>query len=395
MTRQEFEDKVKSLGNKKKFIVRNDGYIIMLNPVHSVSTTDVSWGSGWDLTRVEFDQISDVVDAYKQPGASVTFGSDPEFFFVDKQGRVIPSTKLLSNKTGIVKPDGFQGELNPSSSTCRQSAGHHIGDAIVRAADIAKKAGLQLSLDVGKIITYDIWKDSSTELKRFGCNPTYNAHEAQFKRVTGLREKFRAAGGHIHIATTVAKGDESTLITLMDILGGNTAVLIDRDENNARRRINYGRAGEYRIKSYGVEYRVYSNFWLKHYVLWSMASVLLRDAVAIYRDEALRKDLLSRVDIKKVREAINTNNKELAMETMLVVRDFFIENMIVKPSGLSAHNINTFIAWASEENPMARLRCQTVRESIDNWEHKRVGWADGFELFLQRYAEGRLNGLAE
>ena len=316
--------------------------------------------------------------------ASCTFGSDPEFFFL-KGGKVIPSTKVITAVDTFVKPDGFQGELNPSNNSCREVAGSYIAEALERAVDFASKQGATLGLDVGYIIPDDVWKSVPLDIKRFGCSPTTNVHEKKFKRVTGLREKFRAGAGHIHVGFNRAYDKFiDDIVVIMDIVAGNTCVLIDRDVNNSRRRVMYGRAGEYRQKPYGLEYRVLSNFWLKHYVLWSMSSALVRNAFSIAIKPELRKELLSRMSMTKVRKAINDNDKELALENFLIYRDFLRDFNIQCTSGIDKTNVDKFLAWATTEDPISYLNVPTVEHSLNSWREKRGRSADGFEKFISK-----------
>lgn len=321
----------------------------------------------------------------KSIGTSVMFGSDPELFFV-KNGQVVPSNDVITSEGGIVTRDGFQLELNPHSHYCREVAGSNIATALEQAKEHADRIGAELSIAVGVTIGDEAWKKSSFETRRFGCNPTSNVYQKINRLATGMRIRFRSGAGHIHIGNLndAEKEDAETIVKLMDIVGGNTAVLVDRDENNAQRRKYYGRAGEYRLKPYGVEYRVYSNFWLRHYVLWSMAAGLLRNAVGIYR-AGLADDLLKRFDMKKVREAINTNNKQMAMENFLIYRKFLIDNAIFTGSGLDIGNVDNFLTWASKEDPIAEL-APNMAATYDSWEDKRHYGADGFERFLNRHA---------
>lgn len=318
----------------------------------------------------------------KSIATSVTFGSDPELFF-EKDGKIVPSTSVVPDGDHQVAQDGFQGELHPDNNSCREVSGNNIAYALEQAKEYANRIGAKLSLAVGVVISDDVWKSVPLSLKRFGCNPTENVHERRFKRVTGLREKFRAGGGHIHIGdlSYEEKKNLPTLVTLMDIIAGNTCVLIDRDEANIKRRENYGRAGEYRAKPYGVEYRVLSNFWLRHYVLWSMASGLVRNAVGMYR-AGLADELIKRFDLNKIRKAINENDKDLAMENFLIYAEFIREKNIFTGSGIDTSNLEQFIKWAKLKDPMSRLSCKTVEDSLASWYEKKEYGADGFEKFL-------------
>lgn len=316
------------------------------------------------------------------------FGSDPEFFF-KKDGKVIPSSEVITYTDNQVIIDGFQGELNPHTSTCRQSSGSSISNALYRANSFAKRAGAKISFDMGQIITDDVWDRVPRELKRFGCSPTVNIYEDKFRRVSGLRERFRSAGGHIHIGGAGAvtsgylKENIDKIVQLMDIVVGNTCVLIDRDPLNARRRKIYGRAGEHRMKSYGLEYRVPSNFWLKDYVLWSLVSGLARCSISIHLS-GHADNFISKFDMRKVRKAINDNNFELAKDNLNILRDYVWEyephdNGTVISNG----NINTLFEWATSSNPLEGIGNDD--EIIDRWIARQDRIGAGIEVFLDYY----------
>jgi hypothetical protein len=305
-------------------------------------------------------------------------GSDPELFFV-KDGKVVPSTLVVPpDNDNQVTQDGFQGELNPSSSNCRQTAASNIGAALEAARIYARNVGADLSFDVGQIISDDVWKSVPPSLKRYGCNPTLNVHERKFVRVTGMRERFRAAGGHIHLGIG-AKDNLPQLVELMDIIAGNTCVLIDLDPNNARRRKNYGRAGEYRVKPYGLEYRVLSNFWLKSPILWSFASGLVREAYEIQR-LGIAEELLSRFNMKDIRDAINNNDKELALSNFKILLDFFKEKRLVSRACLSYERNDKILKWVSSADPLSYAVAGSITGIMNEWECAQDA---GFESFIE------------
>jgi hypothetical protein len=106
------------------------------------------------------------------------------------------------------------------------------------------------------------------------------------------------------------------MIPMLDLIVGNTCVLIDRDPSNIARRKVYGKAGEHRTPKHGIEYRTPSNFWLKSPELMSMITSLANLAVVLTanskNDTQITKDLFSKLKFRHVVEAINNNDFELA-----------------------------------------------------------------------------------
>lgn len=134
------------------------------------------------------------------------------------------------------------------------------------------------------------------------------------------------------------------LVPLLDILLGNTSVLIDRDPHAAERRKVYGRAGEYRLPKHGLEYRTLSNFWLRAYPLMHGMMGLARLGLDILTAEEIAlegggwgavKRLTELVSIDKVRTAINENNLDLAKENYAGVRKFIEDHVSDDASTLS------------------------------------------------------------
>lgn len=312
---------------------------------------------------------------------SVALGSDPELFFI-KDGQVVPSFKVILEESESVKRDGFQLELNPSADTCRERGGSYIAMAIREAQRIAASAGVELAFSVGHTISDEVWKNTPISVKRFGCHPTENVQEPKHKRVTGLRERFRAGAGHIHLGySKTAIPDHELLVKVLDIVAGNTLVILDRDEANVMRRKNYGRAGEYRIKPYGLEYRVPSNFWLRHYVLWSLASGLCRNALGIVYSK-LGEDLVSRYDMKDIRNAINNNDRDLAIKNLRIFVDFIKEHKLFSGTAFDFADADKFFNWISSDSPLARLPHTTTEETLASWEEKLTVGSMGFERFF-------------
>ena len=91
----------------------------------------------------------------------------------------------------------------------------------------------------------------------FGCEPDFNAWTLKENVKPQPPHKFmRTAGGHVHVETTQPPVD---VIRKMDLFLGVPSILMDKGEE---RKQMYGAAGAHRVKSYGVEYRTLSNFWI-------------------------------------------------------------------------------------------------------------------------------------
>lgn len=104
---------------------------------------------------------------------------------------------------------------------------------------------------------------NTPQAQMFGCEPDYNAWTGSRNRPPRPSDigSLRTCGGHIHVGYEFDpdnSSDQTDLIQWMDLYLGLPSVLLDPD--TTRRQV-YGKAGAFRPKPYGVEYRVLSNFW--------------------------------------------------------------------------------------------------------------------------------------
>ena len=106
------------------------------------------------------------------------------------------------------------------------------------------------------------WDELGTDqAMTFGCSPDENAWTGeQNKSPVAEATNIRGAGGHLHIGYSNPTIETSRrIIQCLDVFLGIPLACMEPD--NARRDF-YGKAGACRYKSYGVEYRTPSNFWL-------------------------------------------------------------------------------------------------------------------------------------
>lgn len=232
--------------------------------------------------------------ALRVPETSVTSGSDPEIFVVGGDGAVIPSWKFLKEKklalrsyAGVWEPfwDGFQAEFCPGARECLQQ---HMDSmqAQLRSLLVLAKAhdpNARLSALNTVEIPVPVMQAASNEEVRFRCTPSLNVYRDEGEPTPDPRAyRFRFAGGHLHAGfggrKYTAPGVREIVRALDGILGV-AGVSLAASWDTPERRKMYGRAGEFRLPAHGIEYRVLSNFWLRHPALAHLTFELFRGAI--------------------------------------------------------------------------------------------------------------------
>ena len=332
--------------------------------------------------------------------ANVSFGCDPEAFFT-KGGKVVGSEKVLPEK-GILAPplkyslahtgvvlDGVQFELHtlPSGSPVG------VGRELAAAFKLLKQHLLSLpDIEVCFIPTVTVEREELATLSErarvLGCAPSLNLYGIPSIAVDGADYPQRSAGGHVQLGLNAPIfspydtdcDNREDLVALMDLLVGNTCVLLDRDPLASARRKNYGRPGEYRLPRHGLEYRTLSNFWIAAQPLTCFVFEMSHLAVSILSTALTQKNkideqLMSRVNPKKIVSAIMENDLQLAQENFTTVRDFINE---VKPGpgmGLTAETLPAFDRFVEGVQEKG-LQHFFPEDPVEHWcrpdEHK--GW---------------------
>lgn len=269
-------------------------------------------------------------------------GADPEFFITSStNGKIIESNKIIpknglivsANSIGTSKCtiDGLQAEINPNPHSCREGACSDYINIFTKLAKSLNEQKANLCLKGMIHITPEELLKLSDDSKKFGCKPSINNYTNKESVITVNPEvyEYRSAGGHIHIGggsstrlTSCIKKNPKLIIEILDLVLGNTCVMIDRNSNQVERRRVYGRAGEYRLPKHGIEYRTLSNFWIMNSQLMNMVYGFARlgfcIAVNIHDDEkdskkkSVFRELLDASNKKNVQKAINYNDFYLA-----------------------------------------------------------------------------------
>lgn len=132
---------------------------------------------------------------------------------------------------------------------------------------------LKIVVETTAEFSQEEWDRAPQEAKILGCEPDFNAWTEQVNNPPNAEAVFRTGAGHVHIGWgRKFKLDDDFLKVCagfareMDAVVGVASLLWDQD---TKRRELYGKAGAFRPKPYGVEYRTLSNSWVRYTALAS------------------------------------------------------------------------------------------------------------------------------
>ncbi len=248
---------------------------------------------------------------------NVRFGADPELFlknsggfFISAIGKIGGSKQIprpIDDRGSAVQEDNVAVEFNIAPAKSAREFVKNLYIPLTYIRGHVKGMGL-----IPAIVPSAIFPESELDCdaaQEFGCEPDYNVWTGKTNprpKAKGPLAALRTCGGHIHVSWDDPKMNErKELIKAMDLFQGVPSVLMDPD---SRRRVLYGRAGAYRPKLYGVEYRVLSNFWITSPQMMKWAYRQANRAIEFIHDggkiEPKIKDLIL--------TSINANDKKAA-----------------------------------------------------------------------------------
>lgn len=206
----------------------------------------------------------------------ILLGSDPELFTRNAAGQVSSVSGLLGcdkwNKRLVSEDIRLQEDnvlvefdINPHNNFAA------FNDNLIRGIEACRLAVADVDHELAPgisshIFTLDELNGFNKGVWEFGCEPDFNALTGSMNpKPKAADVGLRTAGGHVHIGY-VGEGfsmdlDQSQAIVgvMCDFFLGLPSLILDPDD---RRRELYGKAGAIRKKSYGMEYRTLSNFWI-------------------------------------------------------------------------------------------------------------------------------------
>lgn len=249
---------------------------------------------------------------------NVTIGADPELFIINsKTGKVVSSIGLIPGVKGDpyvdecmpkgfgLETDNILAEFNIPPCTNKAEFINNIEwmKNYIRSFIKAKDPDLDIKCIASEVVDDD--QLQSAEAKLFGCSVDYNVYTEDVNpKPKGESTNLRSAGMHIHCGYDGYNTRTSLdLIKLFDLFVGVPSILLDSDK---KRRELYGKAGAFRLTSYGFEYRVLSSYMMSSIDLLQKVWDNVANAINAYNIG------ISCNDSYAVMTAINTSDKKIA-----------------------------------------------------------------------------------
>lgn len=204
-------------------------------------------------------------------------GADPEAFILGPDGVPVSAHGLLPGTKddpfpvdkGAIQVDGMAAEFNIEPASTLEEWEDNI-TCVIQQLEAMLPEGHTLSFQPLANFSKEVWKNTPDEAKILGCDPDMNAYTGEKNEPPNPDVMFRTAAGHIHFGWCEGKQLDNIghvnacriLAKELDYFLGAHSTLYDFSPDSFKRRELYGAAGAFRVKPYGMEYRVLSNAWL-------------------------------------------------------------------------------------------------------------------------------------
>lgn len=250
----------------------------------------------------------------------VLVGADPEYF-VEKNGTIVSAIGLIGGSKekplpvscGALQEDNVLAEVNIHPCSTTEDWLFNLKSV---EQDLLERlgGGFKIKVKSSHLFAPEILCEKPEALV-FGCDPDYNCYTGELNPSPDACTALRTAGGHVHIGYEGVSIKRSVkLCKALDVVLGIPSVILDRD--NERRKM-YGKAGAFRPKPYGVEYRTLSNFWLQSDSLkgWVFNSakginraISIADSVFKSTSESDVQGIINNSDSKSAQVLVNSFN---------------------------------------------------------------------------------------
>lgn len=187
-------------------------------------------------------------------------GSDPEVVLLDENNKPVSAIGLSGKSEDVsVYADNVLAEFNHSPFEPKEFVQGMKGvlanvDKVL--AGFERKVHYKIGQCAAQFSNEQL---DCPEAHAIGCEPFLSAYDLDsYQTPKPYETNDRFAGGHIHIAYDVDTFPQDMLVKLLD----ERLLPLDPNHGKTSRSNFYGAKGSFRPKSYGLEYRAVSNWWL-------------------------------------------------------------------------------------------------------------------------------------
>lgn len=266
--------------------------------------------------------------------AKFSIGCDPEVF-VTKRGKPASAYGILEGTKdepfrigrGAYQVDGMAAEfntdpvpivnhynspLNGAFSLWNDRIAEQLQNIKLKLKETGHTVRITPTMEFGK----EFLDNQPEAAKVLGCDPDYSAYTLKANPRPDGEKTFRTAAGHIHIGwgadIPIENEDHMQIcaefVKTLDATVGMFMTYIDRDP---LRRELYGKAGAFRPKPYGVEYRTPSNVWIQNrdrrQCVYDLVQLAIKEQTYNRRPNH---------PLASAQEIIDTGNHTLALEAL-------------------------------------------------------------------------------
>jgi hypothetical protein len=263
---------------------------------------------------------------------NITLGTDPELFLkkdnkiisaIGKIGGSKSDPQPISDSGHFIQEDNVAIEYNIPACTSNEDWIFHHNFVKDYLEVLVSGMGCELSIEASATLE-DAELDNEIA-KLAGCEPDFNVWEECMNEPADLsKTNLRVCGGHISIGWKDPTQDQQLdMVKAMDATVGLESVLLDSD---TLRKSLYGKAGCFRFRNYGIEYRSLSNFWIKsnESLDWAwkttMKAIDLVNSGKIEEVKELKNDIVN---------AINNNDKKLAKKLLQQIDNIINKELVL------------------------------------------------------------------
>jgi hypothetical protein len=282
-------------------------------------------------------------------------GADPELFVTNDRGDAVSAHDLIPGtkkkpypvELGAIQADGTAAEFNIEPASCKTHFRRNIFEVMKQLRGFLPE-GYSLDIKASRYYDEKYFNTLPRHAKELGCDPDYCGWAGTENVIGREAEKtpFRTAAGHIHMGWTEGADPFDpvhyqacrTLAREMDVMLGLPSLLME-DASGIARRSLYGKAGSFRPKPYGMEYRVLGNWWLGKpvYTEWVFSQSKMIFDRLVNRERQTNANL----SYGQLIDRMAADNKKAVVE--------YIHSIIVTyPDGPSTRLYKTLPKWMQE-----------------------------------------------